>query len=533
MKTPSDVATFLGTTELRLNRFLFRIGPRYQKFTIAKASGGKRHISAPIEPVLSWQREILKATSAIFVPMKAVHGFAYDRSVVSNARFHVGRRLVLNCDLQEFFPSIHFGRVRGVFMAKPFNFSASVATVLAQVCCASGALPQGGAMSPLVSNLVCRGLDHQLVALARSTGCRYSRYADDITFSTNSETFPVALVRNAFAKPLELGSALVELIESHNFRINPKKTRLRHQRQRQDVTGLIVNEKVNVDRGYVRGVRALLHDWERQGETLANQRFVQSERAGTRRSEHAFRDHLRGLLAFLMMVRGEEDVVVLRYATRFAELASERPPTIAGVAATLPKLLLRAMWLVAALDSHGDVLSNGSAFATREHGIVTCAHVFQRPPGVAAGTPVKWTAIPAWAPTRRFSLTSVTVSGQFDLARFDAPCAAPAVLGLSTLQPEIGAAVTLAGFPNWNVGHQIRLEKSYLTTARVISLVDHLLVSGSILPGNSGGPLLDDRGRVVGVARYDQSSPVAPNSAVACKHLQELHGNTATVQRLP
>jgi RNA-directed DNA polymerase len=532
MKEPGDVALFLGTTERRLNHFLYKQRPQYHVFTIAKASGGVREIRAPEEPIRAWQREILKAMSAIFVPMKAVHGFAYERSVVSNAKFHVGRRLILNCDLQDFFPSIHFGRVRGVFSSKPFNFSTSVSAILAHICCASGTLPQGGPMSPLLSNLVCRGLDHQLVALARATGCRYSRYADDITLSTNGEMFPPAIVKNAFAKPLELGESLVQLIEAHKFTINAKKTRLRHPRQRQDVTGLTVNEKVNVQRDYVRSLRALIHDWQLRGEALANERFLRSRPGAERQHDDAIRDHLRGRLAFLKMVRGREDIVYLRYATRFAELAEERPPAVTGEGALSPPLLLGAMWLVVATDHSGDVLDNGSAFATHEHGIVTSAHVFQRPAGLDPHELVTWAAIPAWKPTRRYPIKTITESQHFDLARFDVPCATPAVLGLGTVAPVIGAPVTLAGFPNWNVGHQIRLEKSHLTTARVLSLVEHLMISGSILPGNSGGPLLDEYGRVVGVARYDQNSPVAPNSAVAAKHLVELSGSTATTRAL-
>jgi len=533
MTSPADVAHFLGTTERRMSHFLYTQAPRYRLFEIPKASGGVRQIHAPDEPIRAWQRELLKAMSAIFVPLKAVHGFTYDRSVVSNAKFHVGRRLVLNFDLQDYFPSIHFGRVRGIFMSKPFNFSPGISAILAHICCASGVLPQGGPMSPILANLVCRGLDHQLVALAKATGCRYSRYADDITLSTNGEVFPNAIVKNAFANPIELGDTLVQLIESHKFSLNPKKTRLRHLRQRQDVTGLTVNAKVNVQRDYVHAIRALLHHWKAHGEGAANERFLSSPFARTDRDyPDAFRDYVRGRLAFLKMVRGANDVVYLRYATRFAELSGEQAPAVTGVAALSPPLLLGAMWLVVALDQQGDVLGNGSAFATKEHGVITAAHVFQRPAGLDPSMTVTWSAIPASHPSRRYPLKKVTVSTQFDLARFPLPCAIPAVLRLAHSTPEIGAPLTLAGFPNWSLGHQIRVEKSHLTTKRVVSLVEHLMISGSVQAGNSGGPLLDECGTVVGVARYDDSSPVAPSSAVSIAHIDELSGSTATTLNL-
>ena len=148
-------------------------------FTIPKASGEKRTIAVPPPVLMAWQRRFCEYLTASYVPKPSVHGFTKGRSICSNASEHVGRRLILNIDLRDFFPSIHFGRVRGLFASHPFNFSNVVASTLAQLCTREGELLQGAPTSPIISNLICRRLDTDLWRLTRSLGCKYTRYADD------------------------------------------------------------------------------------------------------------------------------------------------------------------------------------------------------------------------------------------------------------------------------------------------------------------------------------------------------------------
>jgi len=168
----------------------------------------------------------------------------------------------------DFFPTINFGRVRGLFMAYPFEYPADVATLLAQICCHDNQLPQGAPTSPIVSNYICRKLDSQLSRLASSERCYFTRYADDIAISTDRTVFPsrVALITSGQSLA---GPSLAGLIESNGFEINPAKTRLMRRTQRQRITGLVVNEKVNVSRHYVRDLRNLLFAWRTHGEDVA------------------------------------------------------------------------------------------------------------------------------------------------------------------------------------------------------------------------------------------------------------------------
>ncbi len=190
------------------------------------------------------------------------HGFKRQRSIFTNAIKHQKRRYVFNIDLQDFFPSINFGRVRGFFI-KDANYMLhpKVATILAQIACHDNGLPQGAPSSPGISNLIGHVLDIRLCKLASANGCTYSRYADDITFSTNKPDFPPSIAIRAAgrAHKWEVGDRLKDAVTSAGFAINPTKTRMQYRSSRQAVTGLVVNRKVNIRAEYRRTVRAMAH----------------------------------------------------------------------------------------------------------------------------------------------------------------------------------------------------------------------------------------------------------------------------------
>jgi retron-type reverse transcriptase len=190
---------------------------------------------------------------------KLSHGFTRERSIITNAQKHVNQRYVLNIDLHDFFGSFNFGRVRGFFI-KNHNFLLhdDIATVLAKISCLNNSLPQGSPCSPVITNLITHSLDIRLASLARRNSCIYSRYADDITFSTRDRIFPpeVAAVNGV---DVVIGNALNREIQRAGFRVNESKTRMQFRDSRQDVTGLIVNKKINIKREYWRKTRAMCH----------------------------------------------------------------------------------------------------------------------------------------------------------------------------------------------------------------------------------------------------------------------------------
>lgn len=265
-----DVADLLGYKPKALAYILYKIpdSTKYKSFHVSKRGGGTREINAPCAELKGLQSKVSELLQDCIDEINSkrkfkdqlAHGFKRKRSIVTNAAKHRNRQCVFNVDLENFFGTINFGRVRGFFIKNAdFMLDPDVATVLAQIACHKNGLPQGSPCSPVVSNLVGHILDVHLCRLATKNGCTYSRYADDITFSTNKSTFPesIACLLPGQTHTWEAGPELQKIIEKAKFTINHHKTRMQYQGSRQDVTGLIVNKKVNIRTDYRRTVRAM------------------------------------------------------------------------------------------------------------------------------------------------------------------------------------------------------------------------------------------------------------------------------------
>jgi len=289
---------------------LFDRKPKYKKYQIRKKAAGKfREIDAPIGELKTIQKIIKSCIELCFTPKSAAHGFVKERSIVTNARQHKGRKFVYNIDLEDFFPSIHFGRVRGIFKSKPFCFPPEVAKHLANLCCNDlNVLPQGGATSPIISNLICRALDGKLSAFAKRHKIKFTRYADDITFSSNEPVF----------EGKDFIDELKRIIENENFRINGKKVRLQNQYQRQVVTGLTVNKKVNVSKKFINDLDFQIWLFAKD----ANQAQIRLEQNYTKRHRYGgkvpkIERVIQGKLDFLKMVIGEDSGRYKRLVDKF------------------------------------------------------------------------------------------------------------------------------------------------------------------------------------------------------------------------
>lgn len=261
-----DVALLLGVEPRSLSYILyFAYRNRdflYTERKLRKKGGGERIIHAPSAPLKKIQSRLNKYLQDVYWEKKSVHGFLQKRSIISNATCHRRKRLVLNIDLKDFFPSIHFGRVFGLFKASPYSLPHEAAKVLAQIACTENHLPQGSPCSPIISNMICGKLDHDLEAFAKKYKLFYSRYADDISFSSNLKQFPPQICSSSGVISVIVGDELKEIITSNGFEINDQKVRLFDKNSRQEVTGLVVNELVNVPRTFIRNIRTMLHKWD-------------------------------------------------------------------------------------------------------------------------------------------------------------------------------------------------------------------------------------------------------------------------------
>jgi hypothetical protein len=311
---------------------------RYQTFTIKKKSGADRTIHAPVKGLKSILRSLNFVLQCVYEPHEAATGFVLNKSIVDNAKKHVGHNYVYNIDLKDFFHSFDRNRVKMAFMYEPFNLNGDkepIAFLLASLCThpleidgeVKTVLPQGSPTSPTLTNILCKKLDRRLNGLAKRFGATYTRYADDITFSSphniyNDEDFKKELERIiAEDNMLKVNGKQVEI--GPQLKINTDKIRLQKAGYRQETTGLIVNEKVNVRRRYVKQIRMWLYYWEKYGYEKAEQIFKRdyiADKGHVKNINAHLVNVIDGKLMFLKMVKGAEDDTYIGLKERFDKL---------------------------------------------------------------------------------------------------------------------------------------------------------------------------------------------------------------------
>jgi hypothetical protein len=221
----------------------------YEGFTIPKRSGGKRTIQAPQPPLRALQRRVLRRVLGRLKVHPAAMGFERQRSIVTHARMHASSAVVVHMDIRDFFPSTTVDRVREYL--KAVGWGGEAMSLLMKWCTYDGALPQGAPTSPRLSNLVNYQMDCRLTGLARRLSATYTRYADDITFSFSQDQ------RGLIASAIRGTKAIVD---DYGYILHLKqKLHIRRRHQRQQVTGLVVNDGVALPRETRRRLRAIRH----------------------------------------------------------------------------------------------------------------------------------------------------------------------------------------------------------------------------------------------------------------------------------
>ncbi len=222
---------------------------RYRGAAIPKRGGGVRRLQIPDDRTKALQRRILRRVLARLRAHPAACGFEKGRSIVHNAAPHVGHAVVVRMDVEDFFTATRADRVEAYFRRVGWNRAA--AALLTRLTTFDGGLPQGAPTSPRLSNLVNYHLDHVLAEKARWWSGAYTRYADDLTFSLRRERKRRARGVVQFTR---------RLLKAHGYRMHERrKLSIRRRHQRQTVTGLVVNEKVQLPRTTRRWLRAVRH----------------------------------------------------------------------------------------------------------------------------------------------------------------------------------------------------------------------------------------------------------------------------------
>lgn len=506
LSTVRDVAQLLDVPFWQLSYAVHRSAPgtRYKQVQIPKKRGGTRALLVPNASLAILQRKLLRVLTTVYRPKACVHGFVQDRSTVTNAKPHVRRAWILNIDLEDFFATIHFGRVRGMFLANPYRLPESVATLLAQICCHQNQLPQGAPTSPIISNMICARLDGDLIALAKRHRLTYTRFADDLTLSSTMPRFPPEVATPSSPPPgVVIGPELDQVINSNGFRINPKKCRLQGRHSHQEVTGITVSQMPNVRRSYMRRIRSMLHAWEKLGLDNAAaefERITSKPQYSVDRTER-FRNVVRGHIAYVSMVRGRGDGMVAKLWQRYALLD---PSYAKLVPRGIDQVVLDSLWV---LECEKDFVQ-GTAFALGSVGLITCAHVLGS----------KTHAFRSGSPGSRTLARILARSDELDLAVLDWPERTMlALIPDIGYEPQIGDTLHPAGFPGHTPGDSGHFYHQRVVAIRKASGHQRVIVDGPIAGGMSGGPVVAPDGRMIGVV-------VSGAETVAQANMTDKHG---------
>lgn len=293
---------------------------RYEILTIPKKhKKGFRVVYAPQDGLLVILKALNELLNSSYTPEKYVSGFVRNHSVVDNAYHHVGQQYLLNIDLKDFFEHIKYDVIVNKLTEKPYGFSPEVAQAIALLTCVispkdnSICLAQGSPIAPIISNMIFEEIDRKIYNYCCSKYVRYSRYADDLSFSSSQNNFEES----------EFLTSISSILEERRFIINHNKTRLRNRSQRQEVTGIVVNIKPNVPREYIKDIRNLLYVWEKYGIKDAYLAFFFCHKRKWKRSPKEipyFVNYLKGKISYLGLVRGRLDSTYLKFSNKFNSL---------------------------------------------------------------------------------------------------------------------------------------------------------------------------------------------------------------------
>ena len=282
-------AKLVGTSKEFICKLIFAEELFYKTIEIPKKRGGNRVLDIPSMELKYIQRWILDNILEHIPVSENATGFKKHTSIVNNAKRHVNKDCLINIDIKDFFPSIDFVKVYKVFSY--YGYTKEISFILAKLCTYKDRLPQGSPASPALSNIVCLKLDARLDKLAEKYNASYSRYADDITFSG-----PYGI--NKLAKIA--GNILVD----EGFTVNDKKTRIAYSYQRQEVTGIIVNNTtIRVSKQYKRKLWQEIYYCKKFGVTN------HLENIGC--TKLFYKEHLYGKAYFVNMVEPEEGKKIL------------------------------------------------------------------------------------------------------------------------------------------------------------------------------------------------------------------------------
>lgn len=367
IKSRSDLCNFLGITDKALRFYCYAKTSRIYKIgLIPKKSGELRTIYKPIKGLHLVQRKLKEEFDKLIYEDNFAYAFYKGKNIAQGASNHKKSKIVISFDLKDFFESIHIGRIIGLLEHKPFNFPNHVAVLIAQLVTADKKLIQGSCCSPVLSNMIFYNVDKEIRNYIKGKRIKYSRYADDLTFSFSTTEYI-----NLFLKNDNTASNDFKLlIRKNGFQINDNKTHIRVAGLRQLVTGLVVNDIVNLKKDYRKNIKGFLHSLEKYGVDKTFDVFCKINGCEKNDKNKKFMlESYKGKINYLGMIRGKNNTEYIKYANTLNEFLTNKIKRLE----TEDLALIKKYSIFSVSGSNNDD-SLGSAFAYNNY-IITCEHV--------------------------------------------------------------------------------------------------------------------------------------------------------------
>ncbi len=494
IKSAQDLCEYLNISNKKL-RFLCygKCEYKYTSFEIDKKNGkSKRAIKAPIKQLCFVQEKIKNELEKYYHCPNEVNGFVKGKSIVDNARRHIGKMIIINLDIKDFFTSINYGRIYGLLKSKLFGFNKEVAHLLTCLLTCRGVLPQGSPASPIVSNLIFYSIDKKLKRYCEGKNITYSRYADDITFSFGKDEYLSYFFYDVTSK--ELNEDFERIFMNGGFSINKEKTRIQRHYMHQEVTGIKVNKKLNLSKNLKYQIRGLLNAIETYNiEDVAKEYCKRISIQYNKTWENKILNKLSGLISYWGMVKGKHAHEYICFARKFNKIVNSR---FFELTTTDRTVILDNCVLLIYDGSRG---VSGTAF-TYDGYIVTCHHCIEGMDPVGGiyffknlmfGTQIK--------AKLKYS------DEQKDVAIFKY-CNNTEIINLKKgdLIPRIGNKVSIFGYPDYKVGVDIEPSQieANITNNRIYESKKLYVIDKPVQLGLSGSPVLDKNYALIGMVVY-------------------------------
>ncbi|RNC97313.1 reverse transcriptase domain-containing protein [Lysinibacillus halotolerans] len=560
IKNYQDLADYLEVTTGYLSKVI-NDPNRYQCFEIPKKDNSLRSIYSPTKDLLVIQLKIKKLIEQNFNPHYKAHGFINGKDFITNAYNHIGKNFVLNLDLNNFFESISIKRVNNMFQ-RYFKVRPNISTVLAHICChPDGFLPQGAPTSPIISNVICKSLDKDLTELAKSLKLTYySRYADDITFSCKKKDFPKILAEDINGN-IVLSNHLTNLIEKHGFKVNLNKTRLQSKYMHQEVTGITVNKKINLNRRYIKRIRAILYSFKKYVDEPDIPigkfcEFYNITNNNIEETKYRIFNILKGHIIHISHVKGYNDSNFLDFMRKFNELLELYSLSIPAIKVldSSNNFFKRNTLVIYPLNSLDDpqyfvdrdfikngnfeidsvCYGQGSGFYLKDIGIVTNYHV--------VSLIIEEVLEKKLTFCKEYYLEYFTESNGKQYKYHAKIIAYDKEKDIAILKPKypdlvdsgfkynkrfnINDSITLLGFPNHTTGSEFRSDKGKIIRKIKNKNISTYEIDAKIFAGNSGGPVLNYKNEVIGIATKGFTDRgIVPPEFIPIKYAIEVYKN--------